>query len=90
VKHCRDYLHDTADPHERQTLIQLEMNTSQVLDQAKHEQALGKLDLSAHWVAEAEETLAGVRETLAAEPAPGTTLVRPFGTAESRFVPIDI
>ncbi len=88
LKHCRDYLHDTADPNERRTLIQLEMSTSQVLDQAKSQQALGEHDLSEHWVTEAEETLAGVREVLAAEPAPGTTLVRPFVADESRFLPI--
>jgi len=64
------------------------MSTSVVLDQAKHQRALGELDLSQHWVAEAEETLAGVREVLAAEPTPGTTLVRPFAADQSRFVPL--
>ncbi len=64
------------------------MSTSQVLDQAKRQQALGELDLSEHWVAGAEETLAGVREALAAEPSPGTTLVRPFADDQSKFIPI--
>ena len=88
LKRCRDYLHDSADPNERQTLMRLEASTSVVLDQAKRQQALGELDLSAHWIAEAEETLTGVREVLAAEPASGTTLVRPFAVDQSKFIPI--
>jgi len=88
LKHCGDYLHDTANPDERRTLIQLELSTEQVLDQARRQQALGEADLSEHWVAEAEETLAGVRAVLAAETAPGSTVVRPFAENESRFQPL--
>jgi hypothetical protein len=90
VKFCRDFLHDTADAGQRQQLIQLEARVGLVLDQAQRQHALGENDLAESWVAEAEETRAGIRAILATAPDPGATLVQPFSDRPSRFQPLEI
>jgi hypothetical protein len=89
VKFCRDFLHDTTDAGQRQQLIQLEARVGLVLDQAQRQQAVGEDDLAESWVAEAEETRAGIRAILATAPQPGAPLIQPFSDRPSRFEPLE-
>jgi hypothetical protein len=88
VKDCDDYLFDTTNTTHRQNLVQLQARTKLTLEQAVAQKSCAEADLSEHWIADAEATLAGVDRILSAIPSDGETLVRPHVGKGSRFKPL--
>jgi len=76
LKNCGDYLHDPNDPKQRQTLVQLQRRTSEVLARTEPLERAGKLAPS--WAAEQRETLRTVEALLAINPDSTTGPLFPF------------
>ncbi|MBD0321314.1 MAG: hypothetical protein ICV87_13325, partial [Gemmatimonadetes bacterium] len=89
VKGCGDFLHDASNTEWRTNLVQLGNRTARALADARRQQEAGDGDMAESWVADLEATEAGVRGILAAEPADGTSWMRPFGAQETRFKPAE-
>jgi hypothetical protein len=87
VKHCRDFVHDPANARQRTRLVQLQHRTRAVLAQARQQRDLGGDDLAESYLADAEETLAGIEAILGAVPEGGESRVQPFRDRPSRFQP---
>ncbi len=85
VKDCDDYLFDTTSDVHRRNLVQLRVRTQQVLQHAEAQKSRNGGDLSENWIAAAKATLTGVERILSAQPAQGTTVVRPHSGMRSRF-----
>lgn len=84
VKSCGDYLLDTSNKKHIKNLVQLKTNTELALDQAKQQCAKGEQDYSAQWVADIEETRAGVDVILRFAANAPNSIVQPFKGASSR------
>ena len=81
LKNCGDYLHDPCDPKQRQTLVQLERRTREVLVRMEPLEREGKL--AASWAAEQRDTLRTVQALLEINPDTARGPVFPFRQTSS-------